>query len=98
MGRASTDISRKNDTSRPAAQPTVAAKKPNRVMAAVAAFNGKSRQMEAPSSPTKLDPKVVDAEFEEVLVCELSGKTPFNADNNRNRETFLHTNAARCEP
>lgn len=98
MGRASTDISRKNDTSRPAAQPTVAAKKPNRVMAAVAAFNGKSRQMEAPSSPTKLDPKVVDAEFEEVLVCEPSGKTPFNADNSRNRETFLHTNAARCEP
>lgn len=69
MGRSSTDTSRKDDSSRYVAQPAPAAKKPNRVMAAVAAFNGKSRQMEAPTSPTKLDPKVVDAEFEEVLVC-----------------------------
>jgi hypothetical protein len=39
-------------------------------MAAVAAFNGRAKQAEAPPvSPTKeLDPKVVDAEFEEVLV------------------------------
>jgi hypothetical protein len=57
MSRASTDDSRKDE------------KKPNRVMAAVAAFNGKSRQMEAPSSPAKLDPQTVGAEFEEVLVC-----------------------------
>ncbi|KAF2036701.1 hypothetical protein EK21DRAFT_95933 [Setomelanomma holmii] len=71
MSRASTDTSRKDDGSRSAAQPAVAAKKPNRVMAAVAAFNGKSRQMEAPSSPTKLDPKQIDAEFEEVLMRTL---------------------------
>ena len=45
-------------------------KKPNRVMAAVAAFNGRAKQADAPpASPTKeFDPKVVDAEFEEVLV------------------------------
>ncbi|KAH4175623.1 hypothetical protein HBI81_001930 [Parastagonospora nodorum] len=67
MGRSSTDTSRKDEKARPAPQPAPAAKKPNRVMAAVAAFNGKSRQMEAPSSPTKLDPQTVDAEFEEVL-------------------------------
>jgi hypothetical protein len=70
MGRSSTDTSRKDDASKHVAQPASPVKKPNRVMAAVAAFNGKSnRQMEAPSSPTKLDPKVVDAEFEDVLVC-----------------------------
>jgi hypothetical protein len=69
MGRASTDTSRKD-----VPQPAVAAKKPNRVMAAVAAFNGKSRQMEAASSPTKLDPKQVDAEFEEVLVSKPATK------------------------
>lgn len=68
MGRASTDTSRRHDDSRSTTQPAVAAKKPNRVMAAVAAFNGKSRQMEAPTSPTKLDPKTVETEFEEVLV------------------------------
>lgn len=49
-----------------------ASKKPNRVMAAVAAFNGKAKQAERHgtpvTSPTKLDPKVVDAEFEAVLV------------------------------
>ncbi|KAJ4295334.1 hypothetical protein N0V90_007345 [Kalmusia sp. IMI 367209] len=44
-----------------------ATKKQNRVMAAVAAFNGKSKQSTPASSPTKLDPKVVDAEFEAVL-------------------------------
>jgi hypothetical protein len=37
-------------------------------MAAVAAFNGKSKQAEGASTSAKLDPKVVDAEFEEVLV------------------------------
>jgi hypothetical protein len=72
FGRSSTDTSRKEVNSKAAAQATVSAKKPNRVMAAVAAFNGKSRQMEAPTSPTKLDSKTVDAEFEEVLVRKLT--------------------------
>ncbi|KAF2830606.1 hypothetical protein CC86DRAFT_463878 [Ophiobolus disseminans] len=67
MGRSSTDTSRRDAATRSATEPTVTAKKPNRVMAAVAAFNGKSRQMGTPTSPTKLDPKTVDAEFEEVL-------------------------------
>ncbi|KAF2116053.1 GTPase binding protein-like protein Rid1 [Lophiotrema nucula] len=45
-----------------------ATKKQNRVMAAVAAFNGKSREAGAgAASPSKLDPKIVDAEFEAVL-------------------------------
>lgn len=70
LGRASTDTSRADLAVKPMVRPAVAAKKPSRVMAAVAAFNGKSKQVDvAPSSPTKLDPKVVDAEFEEVLVC-----------------------------
>ena len=69
LGRASTDISRQSVP----VQAAVTTKKPNRVMAAVAAFNGKSRQPEAaPTSPTKLDPKVVDAEFEDVLVSKFS--------------------------
>jgi hypothetical protein len=93
MGRSSTDNSRNDGASRAAPQQTVTAKKPNRVMAAVAAFNGKSRQMEAPTSPIKLDPKMVDSEFEEVLV---SHSTVLNTDQNRNRETSLHTSARRC--
>jgi hypothetical protein len=97
FGRSSTDTSRKEVNSRPAMQATVSAKKPNRVMAAVAAFNGKSRQMEAPTSPTKLDPKTVDAEFEVVLVCEFSLPTTNNANDGRNRETSLHTSVPRCE-
>ncbi|KAJ8114806.1 hypothetical protein OPT61_g3401 [Boeremia exigua] len=69
LERASTDIGRQpigNGAADPPLSPT---KKPNRVMAAVAAFNGKAKQTDAPlASPTKeLDPKVVDAEFEEVL-------------------------------
>lgn len=68
LGRASTDMSRKDQGSRPEIQPAVAAKKPNRVMAAVAAFNGKAKQASGQASPTKLDPKTIDAEFEEVLV------------------------------
>jgi hypothetical protein len=32
--------------------------------------------MEAPTSPTKLDPKTVDAEFEEVLVCKITKQKP----------------------
>ncbi|OCL02728.1 hypothetical protein AOQ84DRAFT_443169 [Glonium stellatum] len=42
------------------------AKKGARVMAAVAAFNGKAREAEA-ETQVKLDPKVVNAEFEAVL-------------------------------
>jgi hypothetical protein len=68
LGRASTDTSRKDDGARPTPQPVAAVKKPNRVMAAVAAFNGKSKGAEASASSTKLDPKVVDEEFEVVLV------------------------------
>ena len=44
----------------------------SRVMAAVAAFNGKSKQAESAPASAKPDPKVVDAEFEEVLVSALS--------------------------
>jgi hypothetical protein len=97
FGRSSTDTSGKDANSRPAAQATVSAKKPNRVMAAVAAFNGKSRQMEAPTSPTKLDPKTVDAEFEEVLVRKFTLPKANGTDHHRNRETSLHTNVLRCE-
>ena len=43
------------------------AKKGARVMAAVAAFNGKAREAEV-ETQVKLDPKVVNAEFEAVLV------------------------------
>jgi hypothetical protein len=96
MGRSSTDISRKDGTSKTTVQPSVATKKPNRVMAAVAAFNGKSRQMEAPSSPTKLDPKMVDTEFEEVLVSRLTILETNNANDSRNRETFLRINVRKC--
>ncbi|KAF2849979.1 GTPase binding protein-like protein Rid1 [Plenodomus tracheiphilus IPT5] len=68
FGRASTDTSGKDIHLKPTAPPPATTKKPNRVMAAVAAFNGKAKQTEAaPVSPTKLDPKVVDAEFEAVL-------------------------------
>jgi hypothetical protein len=96
IARSSTDNSRKDGASKAAPQPTVATKKPNRVMAAVAAFNGKSRQMEAPTSPTKLDPKMVDAEFEDVLVSSPAVPSPNNTDQNRNRETSPHISAARC--
>lgn len=67
MIRASTDSSRETLTLKKAADTE---KRQSRVMAAVAAFNGKSKQSEKGtpvSSPTKLDPKVVDAEFEAVL-------------------------------
>ncbi|KAL6708987.1 hypothetical protein ACN47E_002114 [Coniothyrium glycines] len=68
LNRASTDMSRKNVPILSAVQPPVTTKKPNRVMAAVAAFNGKAKQTDtAPSSPTKLDPAVIDADFEQVL-------------------------------
>jgi hypothetical protein len=96
MGRASTETNRKNESSTPATEPVSPVKKPNRVMAAVAAFNGKSRHMEAPTSPTKLDPKTVDAEFEEVLVCYRLHCNGDVANSSRNRETYLRTSALRC--
>ncbi|KZM24263.1 actin cytoskeleton organization [Ascochyta rabiei] len=68
LGRASTDTGRQFMTIGAMEPPPSPTKKPNRVMAAVAAFNGKAKQTDAaPASPTKLDLKVVDAEFEEVL-------------------------------
>jgi len=70
LGRHSSEISQENTSPKKIAD---AAKKQNRVMAAVAALNGRSKQPERStpaSSPTKLDPKVVDAEFEAVLVSQ----------------------------
>lgn len=73
LSRRSTDQPRV--TTSPKKEPE-SPRKQSRVMAAVAAFNGRSKEsgkMGPPASPTKadskLDPKVVDAEFEEVLVC-----------------------------
>jgi len=100
LGRASTETSGKDIQLKPMAPLPVATKKPNRVMAAVAAFNGKAKQTEpSPVSPTKLDPKVVDAEFEEVLVSSSNRKNKAaNAHNDRNHETFRPINGARCVP
>jgi len=69
LGRTSSETGRESRNSSPK-KAADASKKPNRVMAAVAAFNGKSRHTGGTptTSPTKLDPKVVDAEFETVLV------------------------------
>ncbi|PVI00353.1 hypothetical protein DM02DRAFT_527174 [Periconia macrospinosa] len=68
LNRASSDYGREASTVKTAPD---SPKKQNRVMAAVAAFNGKSkattRSTTSPTSPVKLDPKVVDAEFESVL-------------------------------
>jgi hypothetical protein len=69
LSRASTDTGSKdyslNSMAPPPPSPT---KKQNRVMAAVAAFNGKSKQADSAPASAKPDPRVVDAEFEEVLV------------------------------
>ncbi|CBX94371.1 similar to GTPase binding protein Rid1 [Plenodomus lingam JN3] len=68
FGRSASDTSSKDPHLTPVPPPATTSKKQSRVMAAVAAFNGKAKQAEAvPVSPTKLDPKVVDAEFEAVL-------------------------------
>jgi hypothetical protein len=73
LNRASTDICRQPVATGATDPPPSPTKKPNRVMAAVAAFNGRAKQTDAPPSPTKeLDPRVVDAEFEEVLVSSES--------------------------
>ena len=73
LGRASTDIPRQLTTDGAPEPPPSPTKRQNRVMAAVAAFNGRTKPTDAPaaSSPRELDPKVVDAEFEEVLVSLL---------------------------
>lgn len=72
LARASTDLSRSDAPFASPMKSSVTTKKQSRVMAAVAALNGKARQAEvAPPSPTKLDPSIVDAEFEEVLVSNL---------------------------
>jgi hypothetical protein len=75
LSRASTDTGSKDYSLNPMAPPPPPAttKKQNRVMAAVAAFNGKSKQADGASASAKLDPKAVDAEFEEVLVSAISG-------------------------
>ncbi|KAJ4359775.1 uncharacterized protein N0V89_000331 [Didymosphaeria variabile] len=70
--RANTDNSRESipQESTSPKKTSNAEKRQSRVMAAVAAFNGKSKQTEKgtpATSPIKLDPKMVDAEFEEVL-------------------------------
>ncbi|KAF2130249.1 GTPase binding protein-like protein Rid1 [Dothidotthia symphoricarpi CBS 119687] len=71
LARAKTDSLTKETMHRDRGLPQLpppSPKKPNRVMAAVAAFNGRSKQVEGPpASPTKLNPSVVDADFEEVL-------------------------------
>ncbi|KAF1930029.1 uncharacterized protein M421DRAFT_419059 [Didymella exigua CBS 183.55] len=68
LNRASTDIGRQPVAAGALDPPPSPTKKQNRVMAAVAAFNGRAKQTDAPLPPAKeLDPKVVDAEFEEVL-------------------------------
>jgi hypothetical protein len=67
LRRSSSDSAkRKEEHVKQAASPV---KKPNRVMAAVAAFNGKAKEGQATATPpAKLDPQVVEAEFETVLV------------------------------
>jgi hypothetical protein len=76
LSRASTDTGSKEYSIKPMAPPPpVATKKQNRVMAAVAAFNGKSKQADGAPTSAKLDPKVVDAEFEEVLVSTFPAPT-----------------------
>jgi hypothetical protein len=72
LGRTSSETGRESRSSSP--KKADASKKPNRVMAAVAAFNGKSKHTGGTpaTSPTKLDPQVVDAEFEAVLVSRLA--------------------------
>ena len=98
LGRSSSETSRESRSSSPK-KATDASKKPNRVMAAVAAFNGKSRHTGGTptSSPTKLDPKVVDADFEAVLVSHDSGLILVLANVwFRSQEIFLLTNARQC--
>lgn len=98
LGRASTDTGRQFMSIGAMDPPPSPTKRPNRVMAAVAAFNGKAKQADtAPAPPTKLDPKVVDAEFEEVLVSLREAQNLQWLTRGRSRETFLRTSALRCE-
>jgi hypothetical protein len=100
LGRASTDINRLAQPAQPAAPPATAPKKQNRVMAAVAAFNGKAKHADpepAPATPIKLDPTVVDAEFEEVLVSRREVTYEHLTYMSRNHAIFPHTSALKCE-
>ncbi|USP81451.1 hypothetical protein yc1106_08725 [Curvularia clavata] len=84
FSRASTDSGNKDFSVKPMAPPPqpppASPKKTSRVMAAVAAFNGKAKQADGPPAPiVKPDPKVVDAEFEEVLVSSFLFRSPAHA-------------------
>ncbi|KAF2704611.1 GTPase binding protein Rid1 [Pleomassaria siparia CBS 279.74] len=65
LGGTTSDDGRRDEAAK---QFSNATKRANRVMTAVAALNGKTKRTEpSGTSPVKLDPKVVDAEFETVL-------------------------------
>lgn len=102
FSRASTDTGTRDFSMEPMAPPPVSPKKQNRVMAAVAAFNGKSKQADGTPAPqSKPDPKVVDAEFEEVLVSVLATSLPISSpptNHDRNPETSPPTSVLRCGP
>lgn len=68
MVRSSSEIGKRREE--PVTPLSSSPKKPSRVMAAVAAFNGKAKEAQTPPvSPVKLlDARAVEAEFEEVLV------------------------------
>jgi hypothetical protein len=82
-----------------AKQATPSPKKQNRVMAAVAAFNGKAKEAQtaAPAALPKLDPRAVDAEFEAVLVRYWYHITKAMLTFGRNLETSPSTSVPRCE-
>jgi hypothetical protein len=99
LSRASTDTGAKDYSVKPMAPPPPASptKKQNRVMAVVAAFNGKAKQVDgAPAASPKLDPKVVDAEFEVVLVSGLAALRWLPVNDDRNLETSPHISVPRC--
>ena len=81
---------------------STANKRGSRVMAAVAAFNVKSRQQPAePSdkpSPVKVDPKVIDSAFESLLVSNfrLSASKSPGPENSRTQGMFPKTPETRC--
>jgi hypothetical protein len=88
ISRRSGDASRKSSTesapkaaSRASPQKSapdtdMAKKRGSRVMAAVAAFNNKSKSTDVTEAPTKLDPKALDAAFEALMDARnVSGET-----------------------
>ncbi|KAF2749768.1 hypothetical protein M011DRAFT_492809 [Sporormia fimetaria CBS 119925] len=65
LKRANSDGVQKKEELR---QPASPVKRQSRVMAAVAAFNGRAKEAQStPPSPTKMDPQAVEVEFESVL-------------------------------